>query len=120
MFNNYVYARTATNWKFWIFGLFIRPLFESFDRAVVTTNCDDFCRSCVKWLQDHCNLLSLRKVIHSAVLHVARQTSVINLPENLPKEAMEAAIKDVSATNGGQSSSLTKSENGLHNSGHLR
>lgn len=59
-------------------------------------------------------------VIHSAVLHVARQTSVINLPENLPKEAMEAAIKDVSATNGGQSSSLTKSENGLHNSGHLR
>lgn len=101
MFNNYVHARTATNWKFWIFGLFIRPLFESYDSAIVTTNRDEFCQSLLTWLKDHCNLLTLRKAIHGAVFYVGRQTSVISSPENLPKEALEAAFKDFSATSDG-------------------
>lgn len=43
------------------FGLFIRPLFESYDSSVITTDKEKFCQSLLMWLKDHCNLLTLRK-----------------------------------------------------------
>lgn len=43
------------------FGLFIRPLFESYDSSVITTNEEKFCQSLLMWLKDHCNLFTLRK-----------------------------------------------------------
>ncbi|XP_067863994.1 carbohydrate-responsive element-binding protein-like isoform X1 [Heptranchias perlo] len=60
MFSEYVRVRTLHNWKFWIFSIFIRPLFESFNGMVSTGSVDDLCQTALSWLEQHCSLPALR------------------------------------------------------------
>ncbi|XP_067911136.1 MLX-interacting protein isoform X2 [Heterodontus francisci] len=60
MFDEYVKSRTLQNWKFWIFSIIIKPLFESFNAMVATTSLDDLCKTTLSWLDQHCSLPVLR------------------------------------------------------------
>ncbi|KAJ0067752.1 hypothetical protein NL108_010057, partial [Boleophthalmus pectinirostris] len=59
-FNEYVKMRTLHNWKFWVFSIIIKPLFESFNGMVLTTSRTELCQTTLQWLDRHCSLPALR------------------------------------------------------------
>ncbi|PKU39908.1 transducin beta-like protein 2 [Limosa lapponica baueri] len=60
MFDEYVRSSTLQNWKFWIFSIIIRPLFESFNGMVSTANMESLTQTSLAWLDQHCSLPVLR------------------------------------------------------------
>jgi len=95
MFEDYVRARICENWKFWIFSLAAKPLFENFNRVVGTKSKEEFNDSLMSWLDRHCTLVSLRPALLNCLRLLSTQTSVLSKPELLPEEALMAAMDDV-------------------------
>uniref|UniRef100_A0A8C9DCA0 MLX interacting protein like n=1 Tax=Panthera leo TaxID=9689 RepID=A0A8C9DCA0_PANLE len=60
MFNDYVRTRTLHNWKFWVFSILIRPLFESFNGMVSTASLQSLRQTSLAWLDQYCSLPALR------------------------------------------------------------
>ncbi|XP_064022245.1 carbohydrate-responsive element-binding protein isoform X3 [Pogoniulus pusillus] len=60
MFDEYVRSSTLQNWKFWIFSIIIRPLFESFNGMVSTASMESLTQTSLAWLEQHCSLPALR------------------------------------------------------------
>nr|XP_033776524.1 MLX-interacting protein-like isoform X2 [Geotrypetes seraphini] len=60
LYDNYVRSRTLQNWKFWLFSIIIKPLFETYQETVSTSSLDEFCHSVLTWLDQHCTLPVLR------------------------------------------------------------
>ncbi|XP_014894485.1 MLX-interacting protein isoform X2 [Poecilia latipinna] len=95
-FNEYVKNRTLQNWKFWIFSIIIKPLFESFSGMVSTTSREELCHTTLQWLDNHCSLPVLRPMVLSTLRQLCTTTSILTDPSLLPAEALEAASsKDV-------------------------
>ncbi|KAM6051632.1 MLX-interacting protein isoform 5-T5 [Theristicus caerulescens] len=93
MFDEYVRSRTLQNWKFWIFSIIIKPLFESFDGMVSTTSFKDLNRTAMAWLDQHCSLPILRPMVLNTLRHLSTTTSVLSDPSCLPEQAAEAVSK---------------------------
>uniref|UniRef100_A0A672JUQ5 MLX interacting protein n=1 Tax=Salarias fasciatus TaxID=181472 RepID=A0A672JUQ5_SALFA len=89
-FNEYVKSRTLQNWKFWIFSIIIKPLFESFNGMVSTTSRAELCHSTLQWLDRHCSLPALRPMVLSTLRQLSTSTSILNDPSLLPDEAIQA------------------------------
>ncbi|XP_068617040.1 MLX-interacting protein [Brachionichthys hirsutus] len=92
-FNDYVKNRTLQNWKFWIFSIIIKPLFESFNRMVSSTSKEDLCRTTLQWLDRHCSLPVLRPMMLSALRQLSTTTSILSDPAMLPEEAIHAVTQ---------------------------
>uniref|UniRef100_A0A8C0IQ84 MLX interacting protein like n=1 Tax=Chelonoidis abingdonii TaxID=106734 RepID=A0A8C0IQ84_CHEAB len=60
MFDEYVRSCTLQNWKFWVFSIIIRPLFESFNGMVSTASMDSLSETSLAWLDQYCSLPALR------------------------------------------------------------
>ncbi|XP_068422297.1 carbohydrate-responsive element-binding protein isoform X4 [Eschrichtius robustus] len=60
MFDDYVRTRTLHNWKFWVFSILIRPLFESFNGMVSTASLQSLRQTSLAWLDQYCSLPALR------------------------------------------------------------
>uniref|UniRef100_A0A8D2JRL0 MLX interacting protein like n=1 Tax=Sciurus vulgaris TaxID=55149 RepID=A0A8D2JRL0_SCIVU len=60
MFDDYVRTRTLHNWKFWVFSVLIRPLFESFNGMVSTSSLHSLRQTSLAWLDQYCSLPALR------------------------------------------------------------
>nr|XP_012597707.1 carbohydrate-responsive element-binding protein isoform X4 [Microcebus murinus] len=60
MFDDYVRTRTLHNWKFWVFSVLIRPLFESFNGMVSTASLQSLRQTSLAWLDQYCSLPALR------------------------------------------------------------
>ncbi|XP_037536308.1 MLX-interacting protein [Nematolebias whitei] len=90
-FSDYVKTRTLQNWKFWIFSIIIKPLFESFNGMVSTTSKAELYQTTLQWLDDHCSLPVLRPMVLSTLRQLCTTTSILTDPSLLPKEAVEAA-----------------------------
>uniref|UniRef100_A0A8C5Z8Q9 MLX interacting protein like n=1 Tax=Marmota marmota marmota TaxID=9994 RepID=A0A8C5Z8Q9_MARMA len=60
MFDDYVRTRTLQNWKFWVFSVLIRPLFESFNGMVSTSSLHSLRQTSLAWLDQYCSLPALR------------------------------------------------------------
>ncbi|NXG76591.1 MLXIP protein, partial [Baryphthengus martii] len=93
LFDEYVKSRTLENWKFWIFSIIIKPLFESFNEMVSTTSFKDLNQTAMAWLDRHCPLPVLRPMVLNALRHLSTTTSVLSDPSRLPEQATEAVIK---------------------------
>ncbi|CAD5117129.1 DgyrCDS5937 [Dimorphilus gyrociliatus] len=91
MFDDFVRARTFQNWKFWIFAMFVRPIFESYNRSVTLLN---FHQSVLSWVEQHCSLISLRPAILSRLRRLSTSSSIMASPEKLPDEALKAAMDE--------------------------
>ncbi|XP_071944919.1 MLX-interacting protein-like [Antedon mediterranea] len=94
MFDDYVRERTKQNWKFWIFSIIIRPLFESFNTVVSTSSKEELLRTVLSWLDQHCSLLALRPTVLSSLTLLGRTTSILSNPEQMPQQAAKAVNKD--------------------------
>ncbi|KAM9743864.1 MLX-interacting protein isoform 1-T1 [Menidia menidia] len=89
-FNEYVQSRTLQNWKFWIFSIIIKPLFESFNGMVSTTSRAELYQTTLQWLERHCSLPALRPMVLSTLRHLSTTTSILSDPSRLPEEAIQA------------------------------
>ncbi|XP_039659398.1 MLX-interacting protein isoform X2 [Perca fluviatilis] len=89
-FNEYVKDRTLQNWKFWIFSIIIKPLFESFNGMVSTTSRAELCQTTLQWLERHCSLPVLRPMVLSTLRQLSTTTSILSNPSLLPEEALQA------------------------------
>ncbi|KAI1233118.1 hypothetical protein IHE44_0006313 [Lamprotornis superbus] len=93
LFDDYVRSRTLQNWKFWIFSIIIKPLFESFNGMVSTTSFKDLNDTALAWLDQHCSLPVLRPMVLNTLWHLSRSTSILSDPSRLPDQAREAVAK---------------------------
>uniref|UniRef100_A0A8C6PZW0 MLX interacting protein n=1 Tax=Nothobranchius furzeri TaxID=105023 RepID=A0A8C6PZW0_NOTFU len=89
-FDEYVKTRTLQNWKFWIFSIIIKPLFESFNGMVSTMSRTELHQTTLQWLDNHCSLPVLRPMVLSTLRQLSTTTSILTDPSLLPKEAIEA------------------------------
>lgn len=93
MFDEYVKSRILQNWKFWIFSMIIKPLFESFKGMVSTSSLEEFHRTALSWLDQHCSLPVLRPMVLSTLRQLSTTTSILTDPSQLPEQASEAVSR---------------------------
>ncbi|XP_053336958.1 MLX-interacting protein isoform X2 [Clarias gariepinus] len=91
-FDEYVKNRTLQNWKFWIFSIIIKPLFESFNGSVSTTNKRQLCETTMQWLDRDCALPVLRPMVLGTLRQLSTTTSILTDPALLPEEAKQAVV----------------------------
>ncbi|NXG90617.1 MLXPL protein, partial [Stercorarius parasiticus] len=90
MFDEYVRSSTLQNWKFWIFSIIIRPLFESFNGMVSTASMESLTRTSLAWLDQHCSLPVLRPTVLSSLRQLSISTSILSDPACIPEQATRA------------------------------
>ncbi|XP_077995978.1 MLX-interacting protein-like [Glandiceps talaboti] len=93
MFDDYVRTRTSQNWKFWIFSIIIRPLFESYNGMVSTASMDELCRTVTAWVDQHCSLTALRPAVLASLRQLSTTTSILSDPSQVPEQAAQAVNK---------------------------
>uniref|UniRef100_A0AAR2LC73 BHLH domain-containing protein n=1 Tax=Pygocentrus nattereri TaxID=42514 RepID=A0AAR2LC73_PYGNA len=89
-FDEYVKNRTLQNWKFWVFSIIIKPLFESFNGSVSTTNQSELCETTMQWLDRDCALPILRPMVLGTLRQLSTTTSILTDPALLPEEARQS------------------------------
>ncbi|RLV97919.1 hypothetical protein DV515_00011302 [Chloebia gouldiae] len=90
MFDEYVRSSTLQNWKFWIFSIIIRPLFESFNGMVSTASMESLTQTSLAWLDQHCSLPALRPTVLSSLRQLSISTSILSDPASVPEQAARA------------------------------
>lgn len=90
MYNDFVRARTQSNWKFWIFGQLVRPMYESYIHSLSSVFVANLGQAIKYWLDQHCSLAVLRPACSNELREICKKTSLINNPSKLPQEALEA------------------------------
>ncbi|XP_075576084.1 carbohydrate-responsive element-binding protein [Pelecanus crispus] len=90
MFDEYVRSSTLQNWKFWIFSIIIRPLFESFNNMVSTASMETLTQTSLAWLDQHCSLPALRPTVLSSLRQLSISTSILSDPACIPEQATQA------------------------------
>ncbi|XP_052660790.1 carbohydrate-responsive element-binding protein isoform X2 [Harpia harpyja] len=93
MFNEYVRSSTLQNWKFWIFSIIIRPLFESFNGMVSTASMESLTQTSLAWLDQHCSLPALRPTVLSSLRQLSISTSILSDPACIPEQATLAVAE---------------------------
>uniref|UniRef100_A0A663EKN3 MLX interacting protein like n=1 Tax=Aquila chrysaetos chrysaetos TaxID=223781 RepID=A0A663EKN3_AQUCH len=93
MFNEYVRSSTLQNWKFWIFSIIIRPLFESFNGMVSTASMESLTQTSLAWLDQHCSLPVLRPTVLSSLRQLSISTSILSDPACIPEQATRAVAE---------------------------
>ncbi|XP_042302343.1 MLX-interacting protein-like isoform X2 [Sceloporus undulatus] len=90
LYEEYVRQRTLQDWRFWLFSMVIKPLFESYTRTVNTGSIKEFRSSVLSWLEQHCTLPLLRPAISGSLLKLSKITSILTQPAQLPEQALQA------------------------------
>ncbi|NXD13714.1 MLXPL protein, partial [Nothocercus nigrocapillus] len=90
MFDEYVRSCTLQNWKFWIFSIIIRPLFESFNGMVSTASMESLTQTSLAWLDQHCSLPALRPTVLSSLRQLSISTSILSDPACVPEQVARA------------------------------
>ncbi|KAJ1184990.1 hypothetical protein NDU88_001786 [Pleurodeles waltl] len=93
MFDEYVQSRTLQNWKFWVFSIIIRPLFESFNGMVSTASIEDLRQTSMTWLSQHCSLPALRPTVLASLRELSTSTSILSDPTLVPEQAAQAVTR---------------------------
>ncbi|XP_038231590.1 carbohydrate-responsive element-binding protein isoform X3 [Dermochelys coriacea] len=92
MFDEYVRSCTLQNWKFWVFSIIIRPLFESFNGMVSTASMDSLSQTSLAWLDQYCSLPALRPTVLSSLRQLSISTSILTDPACIPEQATQAMM----------------------------
>uniref|UniRef100_A0A674JMJ4 MLX interacting protein like n=1 Tax=Terrapene triunguis TaxID=2587831 RepID=A0A674JMJ4_9SAUR len=92
MFDEYVRSCTLQNWKFWVFSIIIRPLFESFNGMVSTASMDSLSQTSLAWLDQYCSLPALRPTVLSSLRQLSISTSILTDPACVPEQATQAVM----------------------------
>ncbi|KAL8198706.1 UNVERIFIED_CONTAM: hypothetical protein K2H54_021225, partial [Gekko kuhli] len=95
MFDQYVRSCTLQNWKFWVFSIIMRPLFESFNGMVSTSSMDSLSQTSLAWLDQYCSLPALRPAVLSSLRQLSVSTSILSNPAGIPEQATQAVTGTV-------------------------
>ncbi|XP_013914730.1 PREDICTED: carbohydrate-responsive element-binding protein, partial [Thamnophis sirtalis] len=90
MFDEYVRLCTLQNWKFWVFSIIMRPLFESFNGMVSTSSLESLSQTSLAWLEQYCSLPALRPTVLSSLRQLSVSTSILTNPSGIPEQATQA------------------------------
>ncbi|XP_073931820.1 carbohydrate-responsive element-binding protein isoform X4 [Castor canadensis] len=93
MFDDYVRTRTLHNWKFWVFSILIRPLFESFNGMVSTASLHSLRQTSLAWLDQYCSLPALRPTVLNSLRQLSACTSILTDPSRMPEQATRAVTE---------------------------
>ncbi|XP_042542842.1 carbohydrate-responsive element-binding protein isoform X1 [Dipodomys spectabilis] len=93
MFDDYVRTRTLHNWKFWVFSILIRPLFESFNGMVSTSSLHSLRQTSLAWLDQCCSLPALRPTVLNSLRQLSVCTSILTDPSRMPEQATRAVTE---------------------------
>ncbi|ELW61346.1 Williams-Beuren syndrome chromosomal region 14 protein [Tupaia chinensis] len=93
MFDDYVRTRTLHNWKFWVFSILIRPLFESFNGMVSTASLHSLRQTSLAWLDQYCSLPALRPTVLNSLRQLSTSTSILTDPSSIPEQATRAVTE---------------------------
>ncbi|XP_004399156.1 PREDICTED: carbohydrate-responsive element-binding protein isoform X1 [Odobenus rosmarus divergens] len=93
MFDDYVRTRTLHNWKFWVFSVLIRPLFESFNGMVSTASLQSLRQTSLAWLDQYCSLPALRPTVLNSLRQLSTSTSILTDPGCIPEQATRAVTE---------------------------
>ncbi|XP_011931826.1 PREDICTED: carbohydrate-responsive element-binding protein isoform X1 [Cercocebus atys] len=93
MFDDYVRTRTLHNWKFWVFSILIRPLFESFNGMVSTASVHTLHQTSLAWLDQYCSLPALRPTVLNSLRQLGTSTSILTDPGRIPEQATRAVTE---------------------------
>lgn len=93
MFDDYVRTRTLHNWKFWVFSILIRPLFESFNGMVSTASLESLRQTSLAWLDQYCSLPALRPTVLNSLRQLSTSTSILTDPSCIPEQATRAVTE---------------------------
>lgn len=93
MFDDYVRTRTLHNWKFWVFSILIRPLFESFNGMVSTASLHSLRQTSLAWLDQYCSLPALRPTVLNSLRQLSTSTSILTDPSRVPEQAARAVTE---------------------------
>lgn len=93
MFEEYVTKRTKENVKFLFFSYLIRPLFESYNKMVNTETMQIFHDAVYHWRDVILSLTNLRQGSLTAMLQISTQTSIMDKPQDVPKEANKDIVQ---------------------------
>jgi MAX-like protein X len=67
-FQEYIYKRTLHNYKFYLFGVIVRQLFDTYNMSVSTGSYEEFCHTILAWLDQNCSLPQLRRSESSPIV----------------------------------------------------
>ncbi len=59
-FKKYVQERTVENWKFYLFSLILKPMFDNFISIIKSSSKEDMEKTFNEWQEKYCNLIQLR------------------------------------------------------------
>nr|XP_010594638.2 carbohydrate-responsive element-binding protein [Loxodonta africana] len=93
MFDDYVRTRTLHNWKFWVFSILIRPLFESFNGMVSTASLQSLRQTSLAWLDQYCSLPALRPTVLNSLRQLSTSTCILTDPDRIPEQATRAVTE---------------------------
>ncbi|XP_008578535.1 PREDICTED: carbohydrate-responsive element-binding protein isoform X2 [Galeopterus variegatus] len=93
MFDDYVRTRTLHNWKFWVFSILIRPLFESFNGMVSTASLHSLRQTSLAWLDQYCSLPALRPTVLNSLRQLSTSTTILTDPGRVPEQATRAVTE---------------------------
>ncbi|XP_049643805.1 carbohydrate-responsive element-binding protein [Suncus etruscus] len=96
MFDDYVRTRTLHNWKFWVFSILIRPLFESFNGMVSTASLHSLRQTALAWLDQYCSLPALRPTVLNSLRQLSTSTSILTDPGCISEQAKRAVTQGIS------------------------
>jgi len=88
VYSEFVRQRSG-NWKFWLFSLIARPMFESFKAVMSATGAESTLASVHKWLAEHCGLAHLRPLALSALRTLSKKTSILTDPKSFPRQSLQ-------------------------------
>ena len=94
-FNSYVKEKTMSNWKFYLFSLILKPLFDNFITSVNTSSKEDMEKTFHEWQQKYCSLAQLRPIASNALRHLSRSTSILTDSNKLPEECFSSALSKI-------------------------
>ncbi|KAH3727286.1 uncharacterized protein LOC127852901 [Dreissena polymorpha] len=88
LYDQYVTEETKKSWKFWIFGFFMRPLYDSYKRTMENRKTKQEVNSIfLEWIQNTLSLKSLRKGFLDSLRYISKHTTIMTSPEQLEQEA---------------------------------
>ncbi|CAI7995958.1 Carbohydrate-responsive element-binding protein, partial [Geodia barretti] len=90
-FQEYIQRRTLQNYKFWIYSLILKQLFESYNSTVSTGNHDELCRTVLAWFEQNCSLHALRPVVMNSLKELSTKTSILSDPSQVPHQLVQYA-----------------------------
>lgn len=93
-FREYVQRNTLQNYKFWVFGVILQQLFESYNSMVSTGSMEELCHTVEAWFDQNCNLPSLRPVVMNSLRELSMKTSILTNPSELPQQLTQYAKQE--------------------------